>query len=95
MTDLNRAIGLGSALTLMLGGLLLANDTRELEWVDLIPGGELYYQQLEASSGIDEDFWEDFDWEDDGWEDDAWGDESFEEQVATPAYLGFRGRRRT
>lgn len=81
MTNLNLATGFGAVLTLMLSGLSFADEARELTWVDLIPGGDLYYQELERRAQADEGFWEDEDWED-----DAWGDESFEQQVASPAY---------
>jgi hypothetical protein len=81
MTNLNRVCGFGAVLALLSGGLSLANETRVLDWVELIPGGELYYQQLEATSGGVDDFWEE-----DDWESDAWGDETFEEQAETPAY---------
>ncbi len=76
MTNLDRAFGYSVALTLMVGGLSFANDARELEWVDLIPGGDAYYQQLEDAVGSGGQYFEDEDW----------GDDPLEEGVAMPVY---------
>ena len=76
MTNLNRAVGYGIALTLMLGGLSFASDVRELTWDDLIPEGEWLEQQRAYIEGSDEAFMSDDDWDED----------TFEEELATPAY---------
>ena len=63
MTNLNRGIGYCIALTLLMGGLSLADDARELDWDDLIPEGEQPQQQLPGyGAGSGDDLWND-DWD--------------------------------
>ncbi len=76
MRNLIRATGCSVVLTLVLGGVSFAKDARELDWVELIPGGETYYQQVEQAAGSGGRFFEEEDW-----------DDSFsEEEVAMPVY---------
>ena len=76
MSNLNRAIGSGVVLTLMLAGLAVAEEARELTWDDLIPGGGMTEQPVVAGPGFEEETFED----------ENWDESSFEETFSTPTY---------
>lgn len=80
MNVLARIVGFGIALALLLGGLSVADDARELTWDDLIPGGGLLQQPAEPEPMSDEDLMNG-----EGWDED-WDDDTFEEAFSTPVY---------
>ena len=76
MKNLDRAFGYSVVFMLVLGGLSFAKDARELDWVELIPGGEEYYQQVEEAAGSGGRFFED----------EGWDEDPSEKEVAMPSY---------
>ncbi len=81
MKNLNRALGLGTMLALMLAGLSVANDVRELTWDDLIPAGAFPQQQEPIYLVEDDDLMDDENWDDENWDDKSW-----EESFPTPSF---------
>lgn len=76
MTNSNRVIRLGFAVTLVLSGISTADDARELTWDDLIPEAEMIEHTADSGLRADEDPIDDEDREDD----------SLEEAFSSPVY---------
>ena len=63
MTNFYRVTGFSIAFLLVLSGLSLADDVRELTWDDLMPEGEVFQQPQPIYGAEDEDLMSDEGWD--------------------------------